>query len=166
MFVNSSRPPHTTEISRNVKLERAMRVENSDRITMEFSHIYLPPANEVFIGVYLSTGEGVGFPACITCHMTRGVCPNALVGRPWGVWMQTPWMQTPLLHADPPGCRPEGVCLTPPQPLVEDPPGCRPLWMQTPWMQTPQMQTLLPWDTTGYRQQAGGMHPPGMHSCN
>ena len=33
----------------------------------------------IFTGVCLSTGRGVGFPACITCHMTggsasRGVC--------------------------------------------------------------------------------------------
>ena len=41
----------------------------------------LPPANEVwgkvmFLHLFVSlfTGEGVGFPACITGDMTRGVC--------------------------------------------------------------------------------------------
>ena len=51
---------------------------------------FLPPANEVWgkviflhLCVILFTGRGVGFPACITGHMTKGVCI-------WGAWADPP----------------------------------------------------------------------------
>ena len=72
----------------------ALRVHVFSRHTVSYagwcdSSIYLPPANEVWdkvvfsqVSVYLLEGGGwlVGFPACITGHMTRGVC---IQGRCW-----------------------------------------------------------------------------------
>ena len=77
---------------------------------------------------------------------------------PWEVG-QIPWVQSP--KADPswadllPGCRPPYS-----DPLWADPP---------PWMQTPPDADLLDADplppTLPIRQQAGGTHPIGMHTC-
>ena len=50
-----------------------------------WSFMSLPPADEVWgkvmflhLSVTLFTMEGVGFPACITCHMTGGLHPGGL----------------------------------------------------------------------------------------
>ena len=99
----------------------------------------LLPANDVWGKVMFSlvfVYPRGSLPACITGHMTRGS-------------VQPPCRQTWVGGLPNPitRCRP---------PMDADPPlGYRPY----PWMQN------SPWYTTGYGQQAGGMHPTRMHSC-
>ena len=114
-----------------------------------FTTKYVPPTNKVWgkvifsqASVILSTGWGLGFPAFITGHMTRGSCIQG--GLPpggvclWGVCIQGGW-------ADP------QVCL---QRRRLDK---YPFWMQTP---------LRYMYTMGYGQQASGTQPTGMHPCS
>ena len=115
---------------------------NSDIFTARKRSLW---QGNVFIGVCLpSRGRVVGFPACITGHMTRGVYPTTpgckppLVGNLEGL-PNPPSAQ----HADPSGCRPPSPGCRPPYLLDADPlpPGCRPhfldFWWRLLWVSKP-----------------------------
>ena len=75
--------------------------------------------------------EGVGFPACITGHMTNGRGSASEGG-------------STFREGGGSASRGRGVCI----------------WGRG-WADPPRDG----WDTTRYGQQAGSMHPTGMHSC-
>ena len=108
------------------------------------------------LSVILFTG-GVGFPACMTGHMTRGGYASG--GLNGGICMGWSASKKVCLHA--------GVFL----------PRVRRVCIQGVWADLPPPRsaykgagsaTPLPpdtWNTTGYGHQAGGTYPTGMHSC-
>ena len=65
------------------------------------TRVFLPPANEVwskvmFSQMFVCPQRGVGFPACITGHMTRGACIQGALRRPPGILQDT--VNEPVVH--------------------------------------------------------------------
>ena len=101
-----------------------------------------------------SLGQGNVFTPVSFCSQGEGVCPiPSLQADLGGGLRRPPCRQTCVWGAGWPDS------------LDGDPLG-RPYWMQTPRMQTPSRQTPSDADPIPrIRQQAGGTHSTGMHTC-
>ena len=113
---------------------------------------FLPPTNKVWDKVMFLHLRvvlwGVGFPACITGHMTRGICIQGGLprGRGEGSASASRGSASKGDLEDLPGSASRG--------------GLHPGGLG---------RSLIPrdtWDTMEYGQQAGSMHPTGMLSCS
>ena len=100
-----------------------------------------------FYHLQMKLQEGNVFtPVCVSVHKV-GIYPIAC------------WDTHPLCRHNPPGRQ---THLRQTLPWADTPPGTHLLPGQTP---PSPGQTLPSSDTTGYGQQAAGMHPTGIHTC-
>ena len=101
---------------------------------------------------FTNLGQGYVFTLVCQSFCSRGGLPQPPIGRPGG------WV-------DPPECRPPQM-QTPRADLPRQTlPGCTPP-VQTPQGDPPPNAGPPNADPPGIRQQAGGTHPTGMHTCS